>query len=153
MTRIREPAGDNRGRLKRLAAFGPILRDPTTVSGAWREMTDTGTMRNAYTFPQFEYSEVADRFCKMLYDTGWIQDFDWGKWKDGPEGQQLLGHRQAIAAADCDQLAKLLTTLVRQDRFAEGLLAEAYEDKILLAIVERAEILEILISKHIKASK
>jgi Family of unknown function (DUF6508) len=139
MTKIQKAAGDKRGRLKHLAAFGPILRDPATVFGAWHEMTGKGTMRNAYTFPWFEYSDVANRFQKMLYDGGCIRDFDWGEWKDGPEGQNLFGHRQAIAAADCDQLAKLLTTLVRQDRFVEGLLAEAYEHKILLAIVERAE--------------
>jgi hypothetical protein len=56
-----------------------------------------------------------------------------------PEGLKLFRHREAIAAADYAQLAKLLTTLVRQDRFVEGLLAQAYEDKILVAIVERAE--------------
>jgi hypothetical protein len=37
------------------------------------------------------------------------------------------------------QLAKLSVALVRQDRFSEGTLAKAYDDKILLAIVERAE--------------
>jgi thioesterase domain-containing protein len=139
MTKIQKAAGGNRGRLKRLAAFGPEFRDPTTVFGVWHEMTGTGAMRNAHTFPSFEYSNVATRFQKMLYDTGWIQDFDWGEWKNGPEGQKLCRHREAIAAADCDQLATLLTTLVRQDRFVEGLLAQAYEDKLLLAIVERAE--------------
>jgi hypothetical protein len=75
----------------------------------------------------------------MLYDTGWIQDFDWAEWKDGPEGQKLFGRREAIAAADCAQLAKVLTTLLRQDRFVDGVLVEAYDDKLLLAIVERAE--------------
>jgi hypothetical protein len=139
MTKIRKAADDNRGRLKRIAAFGPIFRDPTTVFGAWHEITGKGTTRDPYTFPSFGYSDVASRFQKMLYNAGLIQDFNWSEWKDGPEGQNLFGHWGAIAAADCDQLAKLLTTLVRQDRFAEGLLAQAYEDKILLAIVERAE--------------
>jgi hypothetical protein len=139
MTKIRKAAGDKQSPLKRLAAYGPVFRHPTTVFGARLEMIGKGKMRDPYTFPSFEYSDVANRFQKMLYDAGWIQDFDWPEWKDGPEGKKLFGHGQAIATADCDQLAKLLTTLVRQDRFVEGLLAKAYEDKILLAIVERAE--------------
>jgi hypothetical protein len=81
MIKIQKAAGDKRGRLRRLAAFGPILRDPTTVFGAWHEATSKGTMRNTYTIPSFEYSDVANRFQKMLYDTGWIQDFDWAEWK------------------------------------------------------------------------
>ena len=81
-----------------------------------------------------DFSEVALRFVEMLYDTGWIvQGFDCGSWYEGPEQQKLYSHRDVIAEADREQLAKLLTTLVRGDRFSEGTLAKAYDDKILLA--------------------
>jgi hypothetical protein len=141
MTKIQKVAGDKQARLRRLAAFGPIFRDPATVFGEWHEMTGKGTMRDPYTVPSFGYSEVADHFQMMLHEAGWVQDFDWAEWKGSPEGLKLFSHREAIAAANSDQLAKLLTTLVRQDQFVEGLLAQAYEDKILVAIVERAEAL------------
>jgi len=85
---------------------------------------------------------VGIQFCKMAYKSGWIlQDFDWPSWSHGPEGKRFLGNREAIASATCQQLRKILTTLIRQDRFVEGGLAEAYKDKTLLAIVERAEAL------------
>jgi uncharacterized protein DUF6508 len=88
------------------------------------------------------FSEVADRFCNMLYDAGWIlPDFDWATWSRHSEGRKLLENREAIAAADCEQLAKPVTALARQDRFVEGTLARAYENGALLAIVERAEVL------------
>ena len=49
------------------------------------------------------------------------------------------GNIDTIASANGEQLAKLAFALVREDRFSEGRLAKAYDDKILLAIVERAE--------------
>jgi hypothetical protein len=51
----------------------------------------------------------------------------------------LYANREAIALANVEQLAKLLTALVRRGRFSEGALARAYEDKILLSIVERVQ--------------
>jgi hypothetical protein len=126
--------------LKQLAAFAPIFRDSRFCFGEWQPMTGKGTLSEPLTTPWFKFSEVADRFIQMLYDARWVNpDFDWPKWYDSPEWQKLYGHPEAIVTADAEQLAKLLTTLVRQDRFCEGTLAKAYEDKILLAIVERAE--------------
>jgi uncharacterized protein DUF6508 len=153
MPKVRSTSRNKPNRLERLAAFGVEFRDPTTMFGTWHDVPDNATAWAPHTFPWFDYSEVADRFQKMLYDSGWIQDFDWARWKDGDEGRTLLAHRDAIATADCGQLAKVLTTLVRQDRFVDGALAEAYENKILLAVVERAEVLRQLISKSAKASK
>ena len=127
-------------RLKRLAVFAPAFRDSKTSFGQWHRMTGKGTLSEPLTGPWFELSEVANQFCKMLYDAGWIlEGFDWTEWIHTPDAQKLLRHRKAIAAADCDQLAKLLTALVRQDRFSEGTLERSYADKILLAIAERAE--------------
>ena len=57
----------------------------------------------------------------------------------GPEGQKLVHSKEAIASADFEELGRLLTALVRNDRFCEGTLAKAYEDKAPLTIVERAE--------------
>jgi Family of unknown function (DUF6508) len=40
-----------------------------------------------------------------------------------------------------EQLAKLSLALVRQDRFVEGALAKAYDDKILLAPITRVDLI------------
>ena len=61
-----------------------------------------------------------------------------GRWAHGPEGRELASDRDALAQADADQLSKLLTVLIRQDRFNEGTLAGAFESGLLLRIAERA---------------
>lgn len=128
------------GRLRRLADLGPIFRDPATLFGTWQGATGKGTDLEPFTSPWFKTSAVGDRFFQTLYDAGWIlPDFDWPQWIQGPEGQRLWADREAIGSADEEQLAKLLTALVRSDRFSEGTLAKAYNDKVLLSIVERAE--------------
>ena len=44
-----------------------------------------------------------------------------------------------LRSASADQIANLLTTVVRRDRFVEGGLAAAFESGLILAILERAE--------------
>jgi hypothetical protein len=53
----------------------------------------------------------------------------------------LRDHPEALASATPDQLAKLITVVVRQERFYEGSLAGAFEDGLVLAIVRRAGVL------------
>lgn len=133
MTAAQETAGraaKANGRLRRLAALGPIFRDPATIFGTWEGATGNGTDLEPFTSPWFKTSAAGDRFFEILYDAGWVlPEFDWPRWAD----------REAIGCADEEQLAKLLTALVRSDRFSEGTLAKAYDDKVLLSIVERAE--------------
>jgi hypothetical protein len=127
-------------RLKQLAAFAPAFRDPATVFGKWHGATGKGTPAEPMTMPWFEMSEVAARFCDVVNDFSLNLDgFDWPRWVKSREGRQLTTNLSAVAAADGVQLAKLALALVRQDRFVEGALAKAYEDKVLLAIVERAD--------------
>ena len=138
--------------MARLGEYGPIFRNPKTSFGKWHGTTGNGTSSDPLTLPWFERSRVATQFCEMLNKSGWVlRNFDWADWGRGPEGQRFFSDRQAIATADRQQVAKLLTTLVRQDRFVEGALLDAYDNKILLTIVERAEAL--VIAKADRASK
>jgi hypothetical protein len=131
-----------RTRLEQLAAFCPIFRDSKTVFGNWHFGGGRGTQCEPLTMPWFELGEVGSRFVQMAYDSGWvIGGFDWPEWANGPEGQDLLGNRKAVSVADSEQLAKLLTVLIRQDRFDEGSLTRAFESGLLLAIAERAGML------------
>jgi hypothetical protein len=54
------------------------------------------------------------------------------------DAMRLRDDPKALAAASAEQLAKLLTVLIRQDRFVEGALNGAFEAGLLTGIVRRA---------------
>jgi ABC-type nitrate/sulfonate/bicarbonate transport system substrate-binding protein len=51
----------------------------------------------------------------------------------------VLYKRGKLSKAQPDQLAKLLTALIRGDRLCEGMLAGAFESGLLPAILQRAK--------------
>jgi len=122
-----------------LASYIEVFERPGFVFGEPRGLEELAP--GEFTMPWVSLSEPAGAFVDAAYDAGWvIKDFDWTAWKGTAEAASLLDP-DVIASASCDQLAKLLTTLIRGDRFAEGTLSEAYDRGILTAIVRRAEVL------------
>lgn len=91
--------------------------------------------------PWFEYGPAVERFHEALGRDGWLAPFDWTTWIADPEHLALLEDPTRIAAADEADLARLLTTIVRNDRFHDGFLASAFERGVILAIVRRAGVL------------
>lgn len=120
--------------LRRLAAFLPLFEEGFDF-GYWEpsRLTDSG----AYTVPYFVFSDTALEFLK----SGAVQVFDWPTWAQTDQGQRLLKDQSAVESANADQLFKLLTALIRGDRFIEGNLAAAFESGLLTAIVRRADTL------------
>jgi hypothetical protein len=57
------------------------------------------------------------------------------------ESKALASRPAAVATASEDDLGRLLTAIVRSDRFNEGSLAGAWESGMLTAIVRRAGVL------------
>lgn len=127
--------------LQALAAFGPQLRDPNASAGRWAGQTGAGTVEDPLTMPSFALSDLLTRFEAMTYNAGWVQDVDWMEWSRGPEAKRLLRDKASLAHATVDQIAKVLTTLIRSDRFSEGALARSFEAGTLRALAERAEAL------------
>lgn len=68
-------------------------------------------------------------------------DFPWMDWKETPAFTDLISSREAIAAAQPFTLSKLVTTIIRQNRFCEGTLQAEFENGTLLAIARRAKVL------------
>ncbi len=60
------------------------------------------------------------------------------EWLATPEGRALSTDPDAIALADVAALGRLLTSLVRGERFGDGTLASAHGRGILTAILRRA---------------
>ncbi|WP_052041751.1 DUF6508 domain-containing protein [Paracoccus sphaerophysae] len=125
--------------LSALAAFLPSIRAPDFSSGTWKggEQQADGSIQ----MPWFAQSDAISDFVKAAYDLDWVRSFDWPEWTQTEEAFRLRNDPEALAGATADQLAKLLTVVIRQDRFAEGSLAEAFDNGLILSILERAKVL------------
>lgn len=136
LTGMTEDQPTERQRLEALAAFLPVFDLPDFVFGRWEQppAEPDGSTRFAYFVPNPE----AEAFLEEVGHGGWIiEGFDWKAWNGTPEAVGLRrgdGFERATPIA----LARLLTALIRQDRFVEGTLVEAHESGLLRRIVARA---------------
>jgi hypothetical protein len=123
-------------RLRKLEDFYLILGQKGFQFGTMvTKDSDTGEA----TMPHYSFSIEAESFVKTCYDCGWVlADFDWPTWKDTSEAMELRNNPEAIANATPNQIAKMLTVLVRRERFCAGALAAAFERGLLVAILRRA---------------
>jgi len=123
-------------RLRALGKYEDVFTAPDFTMGHWAETTpgEDGVIQ----MPWFEYSDGAEAVVEEAYELGWVVDFDWMKWAASPKGRRLVADAGRVARAPAADLARLLTVLIRGDRFSEGELAGAYESGMLGAIVRRA---------------
>ena len=62
-------------------------------------------------------------------------------WANTPEAQSLRTDSEALNRATPEQLSRLLTSLIRGERFCDGTLNEAFESGLLAGILRRASAL------------
>jgi hypothetical protein len=90
--------------------------------------------------PWYELSPAAEAFLRAVGEAGMmLTGFNWPSWAQTPEAKTLHGDRDALAHATPDELAMLLTALIREDRFNEGALGDSFESGIMAAIARRAK--------------
>jgi Family of unknown function (DUF6508) len=122
-------------RLRGLAAYLPVFGAPDFAFGHWiRPEPRDGVVHLSY----FKLSDSGRAFCQAMYDLGWVTSFDWRTWSQTLEAKSIRDDRDTLAASSPDQLANLITVLIREDRFVEGALATAHESGLLTAIIRRA---------------
>jgi len=86
---------------------------------------------------------IARAYALSLVDAG----FDWGSWGATAEGRRLRDDADAVAAAGPEQLQRLLTAVIRADRFVEGAFDDAWQRGVILALLQRASLLATSASK------
>lgn len=126
-------------RLRDLGRWADVLARPDFVFGEWVPMQEIepGVYHVGYYVP----SEEAERFLADVARHRWVYPFDWMAWLATPEGRRLSGSPEAVGAATAEDLGRLLTAIIRGNRFSEGELAGAFESGMLLAITRRAQAL------------
>lgn len=126
--------------LRQLANFLQEFERPGFKAGEWAGGEEIEP--NVLSMPFIDYGDVVSSFIDAAYLHGWIvNDFDWGEWSNSAEAKRLHGDESAVADATVEQLRRLLTLHIRQDRFSEGALLKAFESGLMLRIVRRAAVL------------
>ncbi len=123
--------------LRCLAAWLPILEAPDFSAGRWQggQADDQGVIH----MPWFEYDQRIAGWPGMCQgESPIVMGFDWMAWMQTPKGAALSSGPAAIERASSADLARLVTAIVRGDRFTEGNLAGAIESGIVAAICRRA---------------
>lgn len=124
------------GLAARLSALSLLLAqieaDPGSF-GAWQR--ETHAAKDHLILPWVEFSVGAKAFLAHLLEAGLvIPSFDWIAW----DGRGRYMHDPAsVAVADFEECRKLLTALMRGERFNEGLLLEAFESGLLRHLIDR----------------
>jgi hypothetical protein len=123
-------------RLRVLANVLPVLEAPDADFGHW----DLPPPKDGIgSLGWFEFGPTAEVWRAAVGAGDWIVGgFDWRTWLAGDDGRSLRDDPGAIATATPDQLAWLLTAIIRSDRFTEGSIAGAFESGLLAAISRRA---------------
>jgi len=126
-------------RIERLADFAVVLEAPGFVAGEGvTPVSEPGVWSMRHT----TYHPAVDRFIALAYEDGWVRSgFDWGVWSATQEARGLRDDPGTLASATPDQLAMLITVLVRNERFSEGTLLRACEAGLVMGIVQRARVL------------
>jgi hypothetical protein len=123
-------------RLTALARFLPEFERPGFKAGEVRGGDEIAA--KVFSMPFVSNGDVVQSFVETAYQHGWVlTDFDWPEWTQSDEAARFRDDR-AIDSATEEELAKLLTVCIRQDRFVEGTLLDAIESGLVLRIVPRA---------------
>jgi hypothetical protein len=123
-------------RLRPLADLVSILEAPDADFGHWDTAPTTAGVAH---MPWFEPGPAAEAFRTAVARGEWVTPgFDWMTWLETDEGQALRERQEAVPDATPEQLERLLTAIVRSDRFVEGSIEGAFESGLLTRIAHRA---------------
>ncbi len=82
-----------------------------------------------------EEHSALEPFTQLAHADGWmLSEFDWASWD---EGRAIVADLARIGETDLLTIRKLITALVRNERFCDGALQAAYEKGVIEAILER----------------
>ena len=87
-------------------------------------------------FSYVSYDSLVLEFLEIVYQLKLIVAFDWMDWT---EGRKILD-KQDYKGKDIITLCKLLTIIIRADRFSEGFLLSTFKHGDILAILMEMKI-------------
>ena len=86
-------------------------------------------------FPYCIQAPIVAQFLEIVYSLPIIISFDWGAWEAG----RKIASDKDFDTLDVPTKCKLITAIVRNDRFCEGALVSAFESGLILKILKSIE--------------
>jgi hypothetical protein len=88
----------------------------------------------SFNFPYWDSSEIVHKVFHIIHELNLVPIFDWASWN---EGKSMLKNQEFdYSTLDTITLCKLLTTIVRADRFNDGFLVMNFENGVMTQIIK-----------------
>ena len=84
--------------------------------------------------PYWDWSKIISDFLRIINELNLVIDFDWGSWEEGKA--ILKKEKQDFGSLDAVTLCKLMTAIIRSDRFMDGALISRFEDGTMQKIIK-----------------
>lgn len=117
--------------LDRLLAMRPRLGPERPYFLDYRQLT----LENGKTIEQLPYDADVEAFMHTCYDEHLLIPFDWPTWIGGP-GKQFTTP-EGLATASFEDCRRILTVILRQDRFCQNSLIGAAQSGLIAALLDR----------------
>jgi hypothetical protein len=111
--------------VRRASVDGPLA--------TWPEPKGDGSAENPLSLPYPVYHPSVSVLTSALVGAGACPVYDWQNWR----GITRLGTPAAVAGAPLADVARLVTAILRGERFTDGVIAAALESGVLLAAADR----------------
>jgi hypothetical protein len=96
------------------------------------EVDDSGVIQ----MPYMVQNQLVEDFLRFMYDKGLVLDFDWSGWNKGREWYKSTDENK-YENLDSLTILKLLTTIIRNDRFSDGALVQAFEQGTFPKLIDK----------------
>ncbi|MFI9407826.1 DUF6508 domain-containing protein [Nocardia sp. NPDC052316] len=111
------------------SAVDDIRAEDPQALGSWRTNNRDGSL----CMPHVQYSEAVDRMTQAVYAVGAIVGFDWMKW----DRKTAYPGGRGLETAPVADAARVLTAVIRGERFGDGIILTALNDGTLPAALQR----------------
>lgn len=106
-------------------------------SGEWGVLHDsTTTETGAKTLPWVEQNKLIQELVQFMYDKDLVVNFNWTGWQEGRDWY-ALNDESKYEKLEVETALKLLTSVIRNDRFNDGALVRAFESGVFPKILQK----------------
>jgi len=117
-----------------LLALIPKIKN---ISKVWEWCGEDTNKEGVIIFPSFVPASIVSQFLEIVYTIPIIISFDWVSWD---EGWKIASDEEFdYDGIDLVTKCKLITAIVRNDRFCAGALVSAFESGLILKILKSIE--------------